>query len=457
MHADAPADAPSEPAGGFVASRARRVVVRATLILATILAIFAIFAIWANRQLLQPTNWASTSTALLQKPTIRAAVAGFLVDQLYAHVNVAEKLKSGLPSELKPLAEPAAGALHGVVETAAERLLESPNVQAAWRRANRAADQTLVAVVNGGGSRVKVEGGTVSLNLHQIVTDLSQRLGLDSGIVEKLPASFAQVKVISSSQLGLVRNLAKALHALAILLTVLVCGCYALALALARGHRRRTLMWIGGSLVLAGLVVLVARRIAQGQIVSAVTSDASIEPAANDAYSVATSLLVQVASSSILLGVPLICAAWFAGPARRAVAGRRFLAPHLQHRPALVYWVTVGLLALVFIWAPIPATRNPLEMLLLALVAFAGAHVLREQIAREFPDAETVSVRAAIREHVHAVGERAARLPASYLGAREGGGQSTAAELERLFALREKGALTDEEYTAAKRDVLTGT
>jgi hypothetical protein len=448
MHAQA-------PAGGVVVSRSRRIVVRVTLVLATVLAVFAIFAIWANRQLLKPDNWANTSTALLQKQTIRSAVAGFLVDELYAHVDVSEKLKSGLPGELKPLAGPAAGALHGVAENAAERLLESPSVQAAWRTANRAADQTLVAIVNGGGKRVQVEGGTVALNLHQIVTDLTQRLGLETSLVEKLPPSFARIKVISSSQLGLVRNLAKALHALAILLTVLVCALYALALGLARGYRRRTLMWVGSSLVLAGLLVLVARKIAQGQIVSAVTNDASIEPAANDAYAVATSLLVEVATSSILIGLPLIAAAWFAGPARWAVGGRRFLAPHLQQRPALAYWVTAGLLALVFIWAPIPATRNPLEMFLFALLAFAGAHLLRDQIAREFPDAAPRSLRAAIGERVHSLGERAARLPA--LGAREGGGDSKAAEIERLFALREKGAISEEEYTEAKRDVLSRT
>src|SRR5439155_13386729 len=103
------------------------------------------------------------------------------------------------------------------------------------------------------------------------------------------------LKVVTSRQLGLVRNMAKALHALEVVLVVIVCGLYALALFLARGRRRHTLTWIGASLVLAGLVVLVGRSIGQGQLVGAITSDASLKPAADDAYSVATSLLVQVA------------------------------------------------------------------------------------------------------------------------------------------------------------------
>jgi hypothetical protein len=162
---------------------------------------------------------------------------------------------------------------------------------------------------------------------------------------------------------------------------------YTLAMFLSRGYRRSTLILVGSSLVLAGLLVILGRKIGQGQLVSAITHDASIEPAANDAYSVATSLLVQVASASIIIGIPVVFSGWLAGPARWAVAVRRFLAPHFRTHPGLAYWIAVALLALVFIWGPIPATRNPLEMLIFTILALLGAHVLRGQIAEEFPDA----------------------------------------------------------------------
>jgi hypothetical protein len=197
--------------------------------------------------------------------------------------------------------------------------------------------------------------------------------------------------------------------------------------------------------VVAGLVVLVGLKIGQGQLVSAITSDASIEPAANDAYSVATSLLVQVASAAIIVGVPVILAAWFAGPTRWALAGRRFLAPHFREHPALAYWITVALLLLVFIWGPIPATRNPVEMLLFTILALFGAHVLREQIAREFPDEQPISLRGAIGDRVRSVRGGGASGPSA---------PSKATELERLLALHDKGAITDDEYAAAKRELL---
>jgi hypothetical protein len=422
-------------------------------VIATILAIFAIFAIWANRQLMNPDNWADTSTALLQKPTIRTAVSSYLIDQLYANVDVSGQLQSGLPKELAPLAGPISGALHSVAEQGAERALATPQVQNVWKNANRTADQALVQIVKGGGSRVEIEGGTVSLNLRQIVADLTQRLGLPSSLADKLPASVANVKVVTSDQLGLVRNMAKALHALAVWLTIIAAALYAFAVFLARGQRRRTLMYVGFGFVFAGLIVILGRKIGQGELVSAITTDASIKPAANDAYAVATSLLVQVSSASIIIGIPLILAAWFAGPMRWAVSARRFLAPHFRTRPTLVYWITAALLALVFIWGPIPATRNLLTMLLFTILAFAGAYVLRRQIDEEFPNAEPVSIRAAMSEFGHSLGEKMGRARAATAPA-PAGGVSTAAELERLASLHDRGAITDAEYAAAKRDLL---
>jgi hypothetical protein len=372
---------PSKPLGG-----AHRIWVRVILGLATVLAILSILSIWANRQLMNPTNWSKTSTALLRKETVRSAVSGYLIDQLYANVDVQERLKSGLPPQLAPLAGPLSGALHNLAEQGAERALELPRVQDAWRTANYAADQTLVTIVKGGGSRVQINGGTVSLNLHQIVADIALQLGLPASVADKLPPSVASLKIITSSQLGLVRSLAKTLHALALWLTIFTFLLYALAMFLARGNRRSTLMWVGSSLVFAGVFVLLARKIGQGQLVSSLTSDASIEPAVNDAYSVATSLLVQVSSASIIIGIPVIFAALLAGPARWALATRRFLAPRFREHPGLAYWIVAGLLALFFLWGPIPATRNPLEMLIFTILAFVGAYVLRGQIAEEFPE-----------------------------------------------------------------------
>jgi hypothetical protein len=89
-------DAPKPPIG-----RGRRILVQVIIWATTVLAVVAIFAVWANRQFLNPDNWANTSTQLLQHPEIRAAASNYLVGQLYANVDVAAELKSKLPPVLQ--------------------------------------------------------------------------------------------------------------------------------------------------------------------------------------------------------------------------------------------------------------------------------------------------------------------------------------------------------------------
>ena len=92
-------------------------------------------------------------------------------------------------------------------------------------------------------------------------------------------------------------------------------------------------------------------------------------------------------------------------------------------------------------------------MLLFTILAFVGAHVLRNQIAEEFPDAVPVSWRASMSEAAHSLGQKVRRARAATAPA-PAGGPSTADELERLVALRDRGAITDQEFAAAKRELL---
>jgi hypothetical protein len=123
--------------------------VRVLIWVTTVLAVLAILAVWANRQLLNPDNWANTSGKLLENAAVRDATSSYLVNQLYANVDVAGELKGRLPPQLQQLAGPISGALRNAAFTAAQQALAAPRVQDAWKRANKAADQTFVNIVNG--------------------------------------------------------------------------------------------------------------------------------------------------------------------------------------------------------------------------------------------------------------------------------------------------------------------
>jgi hypothetical protein len=366
------------------ATRGRRIGVQVLVWGTTVLAVLAIFAVWANRQLLNPTNWSNTSTKLLQNAEIREATANYLVDQLYANVNVEGELKAKLPTQLQPLAGPIAGAVRSLATEAAQRALANARVQEFWKKANYRADNTFVAIVNGGKGAVLVKGGEVTLNLGSIVANITNRLGLPN-VSSKLPASVANLKILKSNQIKLVQDGGKALKGLALVLTIIVPLLYALAIALARGFRRRALMWVGIAIVTAGIIVFMGRNLVVSQVTDSLVKTESVKPAAHAVLSIATSMLKEIAGAFIFVGVPLIAAAWFAGPARYAVAGRRAIAPFLRERPEWTYGIVAGIMILIFIWNPIPATGKPAGIIVFLALAFLGTYVLRRQTAEEFP------------------------------------------------------------------------
>jgi hypothetical protein len=363
--------------------RERRWLVRVIIWGTTVLAVVAIFAVWANRQLLNPNNWANTSTRLLQNEKVREATSNYLVDQLYANVNVAEELKSRLPTQLQPLAAPVAGALQNLAITAAQRALANAKVQEGWKQANRAADSTFIAIVNGKGA-VATNGGQVTLNLASIVTNITNQLGLPN-VSSKLPASVAHLTILKSKDLKDVQDGVKALKGLDLLLTIIVPLLYALAIFLARRRRRQTLMQVGAAIVFAGLLVFAARAILLSQVTDSLVKVEANRPAAEAVMSIATAMLSEIAGAFVIVGVPLIAAGWFAGPARIATKARRAIAPFLRDQPGWTYGIVAAIMLLIFIWGPIPATHKPAGIIVFLALAFFGTELLRRQTAREFP------------------------------------------------------------------------
>ena len=116
----------------------RRGLPLALITVASVLAFVALFAVWANRQLLDTDNWTDTSTKLLENDEIRGQLSAFLVDQLYANVDVKATIEEALPPRADPLAGPAAGALRQPAEQAVDKLLERPRPQPLWEQSTGA-------------------------------------------------------------------------------------------------------------------------------------------------------------------------------------------------------------------------------------------------------------------------------------------------------------------------------
>ena len=363
-------------------------------------------------------------------------------------------LESGLPPRLDPLAGPAAGALRNVAVQGTEFALQRPLVQTLWEAANRIADKAFIAVVEGKKGPVGTESGVVTLNLGSILDDVAARFGLPSGLSSKLPPNVATLTIFKSDQLSFVQKVGKAVKGLALLLSILVPLLYILAIFLARHHRRRTLMSVGFAIAIAGIVGVAGRSILKNAIVDSLVNNQAQRPAVRATVGIGTAILGEIAAAFILFGLVVVVAAWFAGPARPATAGRRSIAPFLRERPGATYGVVAVILLLIFIWQPIPATGTLIGILVFIALALLGTELLRRQTASpSFPTRTR-----ATRWRIYAAASmRCARGDTTAIPASGEPGQPDASlpeQLERLATLRDNGAITPEEYDTAKSHLL---
>jgi len=444
--------------------------VKALVAFGSLLAFLSVFAIWTERQALNTDDWVDTSGRLIENPTIRAAVGDYLVDQLYANVDVERELTGILPGDLKQLAGPASGGLRQVGGDAADQVLKSSTAQSLWEDANRAAHEQLIAVLEDKKEAVSTEGGNVTLNLGSLVTNLAEQIGIGADLAKKLPPDAGQITILRSDQLKTAQNIAIAIKGLAIVLSLLTFLAFGLAIYLSRDQRWVTVLFCGIGLVAAGFAVIVARQVAGGIVVGQLVTDESVKPAADAAWSISTSLMVSIATTVILIGVLFGIAGWLGSPTSSARTSRQALAPALREHVAYVYAGLAIVVSLYFLSAPTQNLRSFLTTLVVAGLAAFGIYQLRRQTMREYPDAEFSDTFGRTKERmVGAVkganlGERASRLRQGI--AKPGGGEAPTEtlptseddarlqRLERLASLHEKGILTDEELAAEKSRVL---
>lgn len=451
------------PSGGL---SSHRWLVRSMLGLAAVLSVIGIFAVWANRQLLDTSYWTETNTALLENHAIQEQLSSYLTDQIYANVNVAGEIRSGLPSELKPLAGPAAGGLRSLVEKGIVLALQRPRVQELWKTANKVTHQQFVNLIENKGRAIRTPGGgAVILDLRPIVSDLATRLGAPASTAEKIPANVAEIKIVSSKSLETAQAGVRVLRGLAVILPLLVLLLFAGAIGLARGRRSRTLLNVGLVCVGAGLVALVARTLIGNQVVDTLATTEAIRPAASAAWSISTSVLVDVADALVFIGVVVVLAGLLGGRSRWATSTRRALAPYLRDRPDITFGAVAVALLILFAWGPIDATQKLTGILLITVLSLFGAQMLRRQTAGEFPDAHYAGGMDTLRRGMADVRGSLARGSASLragVAGHTGGGHHADARsdsvggLERLASLHASGALTDEEFATAKRELLSG-
>jgi hypothetical protein len=430
-------------------SRRRAGGVWVVLVLAGLLLLLSSFAIWVNRVALNTDVFSDTSSSLLDDPAIRSAVANRTVDELFANVDVQAEVEQQLPADYKGLAGPATAGLRQASYQIVDRALEQPAFQRLFEATLRATHQTLVEVLEGGGDRVSTEGGEVTLNLRAIIDEAADRIGIGQQVADKIPADAGRIVILRADELETAQNGFQLLKTLAWFLPLLTLAAFALAVWLS-GDRRRAVRGTGWVLVVVGILGLLAANLTRNYVVESLVAREDDRQAADNAWNILTELMRGSFRLMVVVGLLFVIAAWLAGPGRRAATAREWLAPALQNRVWAYVVLAVVVMFLLFNAEVLDFARL-LVVILLGALGAAWIELTRRQTLAEFPDASSTLVadtRARMStwwESRRASSEAPTAAPATV---------DVSARLASLADLHSRGELTDEEYAAAKAQVL---
>lgn len=461
--------------------------VSVVLVLASIFLFLSFFSLWANRQLLDSEQWTKTSTELLERPAVQNALANYMVDQLFSQVDVEGEITQQLPKDWEVLASPATSALRSLTLTGTKRVLELPVTQEAWAAASDIAHRNLIVMLEGGNAAVNTERGTITINAREILQQAANKVGVSGNLISKIPANAGSFEIYQSDDLSTLQTAYKTFKNLTWIFALITVLLYAAAIALATGRRRRAVLWMGASLTVVGLLVMITISLGRGPVVDSLAQTNAVVPAVGEVFDISTELLRHMANSLFFTGLLVLIAATFAGPYRWAIRGRELLAPYLRDQLPIAAGAAV-LLFLIVLWiAPVSGFRTSVGIAINVSLAIAGFIALVFITRREFPDAEAYDfseagdwiarqwdgARGFVSEKTKDIelpnfaggpdkteaitAELPADAPTAELHAAEPGAAAEGDKvdrLERLAKLHASGALTDEEFAAGKGEIL---
>jgi hypothetical protein len=440
-----PPDGSAIPAPGN--SRRRKTAIAVLVAIGSLMLGVAVLATWIDKVFLDSGTWADTSAAALQKPAVRTALSEYVVEQVYANVDVPAQLARVLPAQARGLAGPVAVAGQPYAQRAIAAGLARPGVVGVWREANLRAHDQLMRILRGGSGPFTTGGGEVALDLRPLVNQLAAGLAERTNRSIALPPDAGRFVLLRSDQLRLAQDGTKILRAVALPLGLLALAVYAVAVYVSRA-RRRTLRAVAFGMLAAGLVLVVVRRVIGDTVVDSLTPVPDVRAAGHAVWLLATERLAAANITLCTCALLLLVGTWFAGPGKRATQVRRATTPYLRD-PSVAFGAYALVLLLLIVWGPVPATRDPVLVAVLGSLGAIGIEALRRIVAREFPEATERDLG----------GRIGGGLRTAYHGVRHATPPEAAADaryssLERLASLHDRGAISDDEFASEKESLL---
>jgi len=365
--------------------RFRRVSAWVVLVLACLLAVVSVQAVFIRNEALNTDRYVATVAPLAKDPAIQTAVANSVSNALLAKVDVKAKVQQALPSRAGFLASPIAGGVDTAVHTVVLKFVQSDQFATVWTQLNQRAHKQLVALLTGDTSGpVTANDGVVSLNLGKVADQAIQALDQRGiTIFDKVQTGNGpELVLFKSTQLARAQAVTRQVNRLTVVLPLVTLLLFIGAVLLAMNRRRGFVRATLGLAVSMGLLLLgfdIGRNIYLHALPASIPANAAAA-----AYDIITSQPMDAVRW--ILGVSLVAAVIATAVGNPWIRAR--LRSH--HRPSwlvegpfirfvttfrqALLWVVVGIGALVlFTWDnPSPTVVVVVVLVTAAVVALVS-------------------------------------------------------------------------------------
>ncbi|MFI7501329.1 hypothetical protein ACIBVL_23050 [Streptomyces sp. NPDC049687] len=308
------------------------------IILASVLALLAVVAVWANSIVRDTDRYVATVAPLASDPDVQQAVTSRVtdavikqidVDGLVAQLSDAAK-QQGVPPRVADLVDdldgPITSGLKELVSSTVLRVVSSQAFETVWTDANRRAHDAVDKALTGSSdSAVQLKGNQVAIDVGPIVAQVKDRL-VDSGlaVASKIPEVHTQFVVVEGKDVGEIKSYLRVLEIVGNWLPIIAVLIAAAGVYVA-SHRRRAVIGAAIGVFLAMVLLGVVLAVFRAVYLDHLPPDTN-EDAAGAVYDALVRFLRSSVRAVGALALVTALGAFFVGPSRIAVFTRHFFA-----------------------------------------------------------------------------------------------------------------------------------
>ena len=298
--------------------------------LAAVLLPAGIIGYWGHRTVTDAERYLSTVGPLAESPEVQDALAEFLTLKIQAQVNSQELVQDifGDLVEERPslkLLEPVvAGAIDALISEVTFRIVHSEKFVEFWQLANSAAQESLMAILEGRDEGpIRLEGDDVVLDISEVFVAIQDGLidrGLTIAARFTIPDKDRQIVLLEAPQLAQLRTIYSITSPVLAALVFVALALFVVAIFLSR-RRPRMVAATGLVVVIVGAALLIGLAVVRGAFVNTLVQT-PFGPASEVFYDQLFSYLLGAAEVMLLLGAIIFVIGVYLGQSRIAVEAR---------------------------------------------------------------------------------------------------------------------------------------